>query len=307
MNTFSTTLSPLPPYDFNISIHSHRNKRYHYDQYDRSGSVYKCAIELRDQPALITVSDKGTPKEPRLKLSISGNHVTKTDMKKVKSVVGKQFLLDFDLKKFYSGIKHDSVMRGITKKFYGLKPNSSGDLFECITRCIMSQQISVHVADKVEMEFVRKFGSSIKSGDEIFYVFPTARRVAELSKSDLRSVKFSERKAEYLIDLARLVANGEVDLNAMEKLPNDEFRAEITKIRGIGHWTAECCLMHLGRWEIFPRGDLGLHQAVRLFYGFKKKIGEKEVVKIARQWAGWESLATYYLWHALTHARANGQ
>ncbi len=302
-NTVSTTLSVVPPYDFDMSIHSHRYKKYHCDVYDRSGSVYKKAFEVNDN---LLVAEVRSASSGKLRIALAGNKIEKEYLIPVKEAVRKQFFSRCDLKQFYHGIRRDPVMRKITGKFHGLKPNWPGDLFECMVRCIISQQINVIVADKFEMEFVQKFGKKIVQDGGIFFMFPTAKQVSEIEIKDLRQVKFSERKAEYVVGLARNVVDGKTDLPRIEQLPASQFVEEITKIRGIGPWTAECCLMHLGHPDVLPKGDIGLHHAIRKFYGYGKKVTVKKLLKVSRQWSGWQTLATYYLWHALTQERMNG-
>jgi DNA-3-methyladenine glycosylase II len=305
-NTISATVSVVPPYDFNTSIHSHRYKKYHYDRYDRSGRVYKRAFDIHGELILAEIRSAGSVMRPRLRITLTGDRIEKEDVVLVKKAIQRQFLTDLDLKIFYRGIREDAVLKAITKRFYGLKPNWPGDLFECLVRCVISQQINVVVADKIEMEFVQKFGRKIIHDSGVFYSFPTALAVSEIEIKDLRQVKFSERKADYIIGLARHIVDGKIDLSRIEKLPAHQFTEEITKIRGVGPWTAECSLMHLGHSDILPRGDIGLHHAIRKFYGMNKKAGIKKVLHVARRWNGCETLATYYLWHALTHERMNG-
>lgn len=286
-----------------MSIHSHRYKKYHYDVYDRAGSVYKRAFEVNGSLLVAEIRSAGSAK---LQITLAGNKIEKENLIPIKEAVKKQFLSRCDLNEFYRGIRSDPVMRKITRKFYGLKPNWPGDLFECLVRCIISQQINVVVADKFEMEFVQKFGKKIVQDGEIFFTFPTAKQLSEIEVKELRQVKFSERKAEYVVGLARNVVDGKTDLPHIEKLPADKFVEEITRIRGIGPWTAECCLMHLGHTDVLPSGDIGLHHAIRKFYGYGKNVAVKKLLKVSKQWEGWETLTTYYLWHALTHERMNG-
>lgn len=303
----TVTIDVIPPYDFSASIHSHRYKKYHCDQYDRANGNYKKAFECHGSLILAEIVCEGAVKKPRLSVQLSGTQLDDENVELVRTQIQQQFLTNFDIKPFYKQCSHDKIMAALTKRFYGLKPNWPGDLFECLTRCIISQQINVTFADKVEMNFVQKFGKKLVHGQEIFYVYPDVKTVSEIKKKDLLKIQFSERKAEYLIDLAQEVIRGTIDLKRLEQLPVKVFREEITKIRGVGMWTAECCLMHLGHPEVLPRGDIGLHQAIRRFYGLDKDTKLEKVLKTADGWKGWESFATYYLWHALTDDRMKNQ
>lgn len=303
MKNYSSIIEVVPPYDFFVSTHSHRNKKYHFDQYDRSNGLYKKAYEFDGNVLLAEITSIGDLKKSHLSVTLFGKGLNEETVHAVITQVQRQFLTQFDLRPFYRHSSDDKVLSKLTKQFYGLKPNWPGDLFECLTRCIISQQINVTFADKVEMNYVQKFGRKIIRNGECFFVFPDIKSVSEINKKDLLKIQFSERKAEYLIDMARDAVKGKIDFKKLESLPAEEFRKEITKIRGVGAWTAECCLMHLGHREVLPRGDIGLHQAIRQFYGFDKKTPLNKLLKTADHWKGWESLATYYLWHALTQQR----
>lgn len=306
MKSHTVLIDVIPPYDFQMSTHSHRYKKYHFDLYDRANYVYKRGFEFAGDLFISELYGEGIVESPRLKLTLFGKSINDKAIQYVIEQIQKQFLTQMDLNPFYQKISRDKVFSMLCKRHYGLKPNWPGDLFECLTRCIISQQINVTFADKVEMHYVRKFGKKIQRNDETFYIFPDVKTVSEIKKKDLLKIQFSERKAEYLIDLARDVVKGNIDLQWIEGLPPAEFTQEITKIRGIGNWTAECCLMHLGHRGVLPRGDIGLHHAIRLFYEYDKKMSVEKLLKVAEKWKGWESFAVYYLWHALTDARMKG-
>ena len=307
MKNYTALIDVLPPYDFHMSTHSHRYKKYHFDLYDRTDSVYKRGFEFDGDFFIAEIQSEGTVETPKLKLKLLGKRINDEVIRYVIEQIQKQFMTQTDINPFYKKMSKDKTFSKLVQRHYGLKPSWPGDLFECLTRCIISQQINVTFADKVEMNYVRKFGKKIQRSNETFYLYPDIKTVSEIKKKDLLKIQFSERKAEYLIDLAREAVKGNIDLQSIGGLPAADFTKEITKIRGIGMWTAECCLMHLGHRGILPRGDIGLHQAIRLFYKYDKTAGPEKLLKVADRWQGWESFAVYYLWHALTDARMKGQ
>jgi DNA-3-methyladenine glycosylase II len=303
MKKYSTFIEVVPPYDFRISTHSHRYKKYHYDEYDRTSDCYKRAFVSDGQLYLAEIRSNDGIHTSGLAVDIIGKKISEESVEHIKNELRKQFLTPVDVKPFYRKTAKDKTLSSICKRYRGLKPNWPGDLFECLTRCIISQQINVTFADKVEMNYVRRFGKKLAYHGEIFYTYPDPQTVADIKKKELLKIQFSERKADYLIDLAKSIVKKEVDLKQIESLPPEEFQKEITTIRGIGRWTAECSLMHLGHRNILPRGDIGLHQAIRLFYKLDKRTEMDALLKVADNWKGWETFAVYYLWHALTDAR----
>jgi len=121
-----------------------------------------------------------------------------------------------------------------------------------------------------------------------------------LDYSQLREQQFSQRKAEYVIDFAREVENGLLDLNALSKMTDEEAMERICKIRGLGRWTAECILLFgLGRQDLLPAKDVGLQRAVTEVWGLPQRISEQELREMAEAWKPWRSWYTYYLWASL--------
>ena len=125
---------------------------------------------------------------------------------------------------------------------------------------ITAQQVSLIAASAIRGRFIERLG--VQAGEA--YAFPTRARVAGSDEAELVELGFSRRKAEYVIGLAR----DDLDLEGLHLLPDDEVRARLVAVRGLGPWTAEWFLgRHLARPRAWPVGDLALRKAVDLFYG----------------------------------------
>ena len=127
--------------------------------------------------------------------------------------------------------------------------------------------------------------------------------VAEVLKAktkDLRSCGLSERKCEYISDLARRFADGHVHEHRWPQMSDEEIIEDLTQVRGIGRWTAEMFLMfNLLRPDVFPLGDLGLQKGIRVNYFKGRKISPGRMRKLGETWRPWRSVATWYLWRSL--------
>ena len=120
---------------------------------------------------------------------------------------------------------------------------------------------------------------------ELAVGFPTRGRIAAADEDELVALGFSRRKAEYVIGLAR----HEIDLDALAALEDDEVRARLTAIRGLGPWTAEWFLArHLARPRAWPAGDLGLRKAAEVLYGL-------DVHELGRRLDPFQNLSAHYL------------
>jgi DNA-3-methyladenine glycosylase II len=107
----------------------------------------------------------------------------------------------------------------------------------------------------------------------------------------------------YLRDLAEHVEDGELDLEALPELPDEQVFEQLTAIKGLGPWTVDMFLMfHLGRPDILPVGDLGIRRAVQVGYGLDELPKPKELEEIAERWRPYRTLACLYLWTSLDNA-----
>jgi DNA-3-methyladenine glycosylase II len=189
----------------------------------------------------------------------------------------------------------DPVMGGIIRRFPRIALASRGDPFSTLARSIVGQQISVKAADAV---WARLCGAVPDMAP---------RTVLRRRPTTLRACGLSDRKVEYLRDLALHFDREHIDVPTLQAASDEEVIELLTAIRGIGRWTAEMFLIfNLMRPDVLPLDDLGLLKAVSLHYldgeateVLLKKEGRARVTRIASSWAPWRSVATWYLWRSL--------
>jgi DNA-3-methyladenine glycosylase II len=129
---------------------------------------------------------------------------------------------------------------------------------------------------------------------------PTPLGLAALSDEQLRSAGISRQKAAYLRDLCRKVGCGDVPLDDIDALPDEAVIAALTKVKGIGRWTAEMFLIfRLQRPDVLPLDDLGIVNAVRKAYGLRKRPKPDRIRKLGEAWKPYRSIASWYLWRSL--------
>ena len=125
-------------------------------------------------------------------------------------------------------------------------------------------------------------------------------RLASRSVDDLRAVGLSRQKAAYLNDLALHFRDRRLLPERWPDLDDAAVIAELTQVKGVGRWTAEMFLMfHLLRPDVLPIGDLGLRRAISLHYNRGRALTDARLLRIARPWAPWRSVASWYLWRSL--------
>jgi DNA-3-methyladenine glycosylase II len=161
---------------------------------------------------------------------------------------------------------------------------------------ISAQQISLRAALAVRNRLVERFGVRA----DLAYAFPSAERIAAAEPDELTALGFSRRKAACILALAR----SGIDYAALAALPDDEVRAILVQLPGIGDWTVDWFLArHLARPRAWPAGDLGLRKAASSFYGDGQLLTTEEVRAIGVRFDPFQNLSAHYL---LLGARMSG-
>lgn len=188
--------------------------------------------------------------------------------------------------------KHDPILHEFAHKFGELEMrNNKRGHFEALVEAIVSQQLSVKASDTIFKRFVGLFPGK---------KFPKAEDILKISRAKIRSTGVSEAKTNYILDLSEKVFKKELKLSSLDKLDNEQVIAELTKVKGIGRWTAEMFLMFsLLREDIFSTGDQGLKNAIRNLYKLKSHPTEKQLNNLFKKWSPYKTYAARYLWKSL--------
>jgi DNA-3-methyladenine glycosylase II len=166
---------------------------------------------------------------------------------------------DVDLDEFYRRTRHDPHLGPLAHRYRGLKPPRFPTMFECLANAIACQQLTLTVGIVLLNRLAESFGpiGTTPSGADV-HAFPDAADLISGTPAGLRKLGLSTRKAEYLLELARGVADGSVDLAALSNFGDDTVSASLQELRGIGRWSAEYALLRgLGRLGVFPSDDVG--------------------------------------------------
>jgi 3-methyladenine DNA glycosylase/8-oxoguanine DNA glycosylase len=194
----------------------------------------------------------------------------------------------FDLEGFAAFGRTEPVLAAIVPRLAGLRPPVVGDPFEALVGSITAQQVSLRAALAIRARLVHRFGQKALRA----YGFPKRDVLAGATVPELRSLGFSERKAEYVIGLAR----SDLDLKALADLSDEDAKARLTALPGIGEWTADWFLArHLARPDAWPAGDLGLRKAVGRFVLGGRDPSVDETRAIGERFAPHRNLAAHYL------------
>lgn len=281
-------LQPPEPYSFELSLKRLQDMPRQVVARVESGPVYVRALDQGGRLGLVRIHQQ----KGGLVVSMEGDLDPEVTLMQIR----RAFALDLDLAGFYQQVgKFDPVMADLTQRYFGDRPISPCNLWESLAWAIIGQQITVSFAYTLKEALVRLGGRTFNG----YPAFPGPERVAALRYEELQAEKYARRKAEYLIDIARAIAAGSLDLESLAALPFEEAVGGLVKLRGVGRWTAESLLMDAGRLEAFPADDVGIRNAVQRFYGLDHQPTPTEVRALGRAWSPYTSLACFYLWLGL--------
>jgi len=172
-----------------------------------------------------------------------------------------------------------------------LKPQT--DPFESIIDAIISQQLSMFAAQSIFNRFIEFYKPK---------KFPSPDEILNTSNEDLRKIGISNAKIRCLKDLCEKIKSGQIHLNKIHKLSDNEIVKELTQVKGIGRWTAHMFLIFsLGRLNVLPTEDLGIRKGIMKLYRLRKLPDERKILEIAKQnqWSPYCSIASWYIWRSL--------
>jgi DNA-3-methyladenine glycosylase II len=259
------------------------------------GDVFRRILRLEGRLLPYEVRWSGTVDDARLSISVpdaGGDAVERAVTAEVRRIFG----LDFDLAGFYRMAKSDRALGPLVEPLYGLRPTLAPTPLEMLVGSITAQQVNLSFAFACRARLVRRWGTPVRVAGADLYAFPDAPALAGARLRELRALKYSTRKGEYIRDLARAVVAGTLNLEALAGAPNAEIIERLTGLRGLGRWTADwflarCC----GRGDVCPAGDLAVRKAFDHHYGRGRTLSEEAIRRRARAWGDDQNVAVHYL------------
>ncbi len=271
-----------------------------------SGALFRRVLRWGEDLVPYEVRWSGGVDEARLHVTLAGGRERAEDAVHAAVVdeVRHLFGLAFDLPGFYRMAKSDRVLAGLVTALHGLRPTLAPNALEMLVGSIAAQQVNLAFAFALRARLVRRYGTPVAAGGETVYAFPDARALASARLGDLRRMKFSGRKAEYIRGVARAVAAGVIDHAGLAAASHDEVVERLTALRGLGRWTADWFMARcLGRGDICPAGDLAVRKAFDHYYGRGRALGEEAIRRRARAWGPYQNVAIHYLLAGMRRSR----
>jgi DNA-3-methyladenine glycosylase II len=298
MTPKKTILIPLPPvFSFKECLWF-LNRNFDDCMHSIAGDGILKALDISGEKILIRLSQQ----QESLEITLLEGRLSKAIEQYLSAYVQDWLDMDKDLTPFYSLLQREKKLSAIASDYAGLRLVGIPDLFEALCWSIIGQQINLSFAYKLKRRLTERYGTKIVHKGESYYIFPVPAALAVAEVQELREMQFSQKKAEYLVNLAGAFDKGELSKSRLLEMPSfTERQQALTAFRGIGIWTANYALMKSLRMsEAIPYGDVGLLQALVNKEVIKDRKDEAGIGKLFRKFKGWESYLVFYLWRSLS-------
>ena len=204
--------------------------------------------------------------------------------------------LNHDLSNFYTHLLTVENGEKLLDMCQGFRLISLPTLFEALSWSVIGQQINIKFAIELKRRFIEAFGLKV----EHLYAFPTLNELKVLKESDLISFRFGKFKTRYIMNVIDFLNNENTDY--FHKLSNSALFNKLTSIKGIGEWSAQYVMLKFyHRYDIFPRKDVGLHNAMAYLNKKNKKPDSEAIDKAIKQYGKYSGYIAQYLYQSLQY------
>ena len=300
MDRVSRNITSVAPFDFELTAGYLTYFQGRYATDSLVDGVYRRLLDLDGQLVLASVSSLGSLEKPELSVELQGEGLTSDNVEVATDKVAWILGVGQELEPFYASAQGDPAMAAITQRFHGLHMPHTASVFEALVLAILGQQIATNVARIIRTLLIETYGPRQTIDGETYYAFPRPETLAALRVEDLRGMKLSQRKAEYVHGIACTALDDPEFIEGLHHLDDEAVVRQITSLRGVGNWTAQWLLIRaLGRPDALPLGDLALRRVVSRLYFQDEPLNDTQVEEFCRRWSPYRTYATTYMFTAM--------
>jgi DNA-3-methyladenine glycosylase II len=298
------TLRPRPPFRLDLTVWALRRRAHNVvDRFD--DGIWRRVLVIGKSPVGVAVAQTRRGERPEIEVRISAARPQMVKAE-VSAIVTRMLGLERDLSDFYKLARRDTHLRELAERLRGMKPVRYATVFEGFANAVACQLVSLsagmHVLNRIAeacgMPGIERVAAPMRS-------FPLAATIARSTPDAMRALGLSRQKGEYLIGLAQMAIDPkDRDFASIERLGDDDAIARLSKIRGVGRWTAEYVMLRgFGRINIFPGDDVGGRNKLFEWLGVDDAPTYDRVGKMLERWHPYGGLI--YL-HLIVNAVAGG-
>jgi DNA-3-methyladenine glycosylase II len=284
----------VPPFRLDLSVWAlRRRSRNTIDLWD--GNSYRRALMLCDTPIAFCLTSANDSEEPVLAVALTGDN-TRSETKDVRASIEHILGVRVDLSGFYRMASEDRVLGPLVARYRGVKPPRFPTVFEALVNAVAFQQISLEAGLSLLNRLTTTYGRAVEMHGAVLHAFPRPLDLAGLEPQALREVGFSLRKATTIIEHSRAVLAGHLDLESLGDLTDDDVVSRLTRLSGVGRWSAEYVLLRgLGRLHIFPGDDVGARNNLARWLGLNPPLDYDAVARAVSRWQPYAGMVYFHL------------
>lgn len=295
MKSITLFLKPLPPFRLDLTAWAlRRTPNNLLDRWD--SGVYSRILSLREVTVIVGVRQTGTPADPVLRVAVSAPSLPPDAANETTAALEQMLGLHVDLGEFYDLAAQDEKLDELARRFRGMKPPRFPTLFEGIANAVTCQQLSLNLGIQLLNRLAEAFGPRVSPDKDFPPAFPRPQDIAGLDPEAFRALGYSRRKGRTLIELARLLMSGGLDLEKLKTLDDGAAVELLCSLRGIGRWSAEYLLLRmLGRMNVFPADDVGGQKNLQRWLQLPHQPDYREVLRLIDRWQPFSGLIYFHL------------
>jgi DNA-3-methyladenine glycosylase II len=288
-------IRPGAPFRLDLTAWALRRRAHNaIDRWD--GRAYRRVLGVDGGPVALSVTQAGGPEAPRLSVMLAGRPMDPRSELLARSALDRLLGLSVDLPAFATAAAEDPLLGPLARRMRGLRPPRFPTVFEALVNGVACQQLSlavgIHLLNRLTVHHGRPLCDDLRGPR----AFPGPEELAPLEPDELKRHGFSTTKARTIVETARAIIAGALDLEQLERLDDPVAVERLTSLRGIGRWTAEYVLLRgLGRLNVFPGDDVGAHNKLRRLFGIDTPLDHGSVQHLVARWQPYAGVVYFHL------------
>jgi DNA-3-methyladenine glycosylase II len=286
-----------PSAPFRLDLTAWALRRRSHNAVDRwNASTYQRVVSIEGGPVALSVTQDDGFDAPRLSVLLEGRPIDQRVELLARNTLNRLLGLNVDLSDFTAMAERDPLLGPLAGRMRGLKPPRFPSVFEALVNGVACQQLSLAVGVHLLNRLTAAHGHPVPEDPDGPRAFPDPEQLATLQPDELKRHGFSLTKARTIVETARTIIAGDLDLEALEQRDDSAAIERLTSLRGIGRWTAEYVMLRgLGRLHIFPGDDVGAHNKLKRFFDIDTKLDYDTVQELVARWHPYAGMVYFHL------------
>lgn len=299
-------LPATPPFRLDLTVWALRRRMSNAVDRWNDGQYSRIIVNDGGDRLWLKVTQEAARAEPKLIVTVESTTQISARTQTEAGLLVEQILgLAVDLQPFYKLARESAILGPLVERFAGVRPPRFPTIFEGLVNSIACQQVTLDLGIALLNRLSQRFGTHVVEDGALLHAFPTPADLAGSPETSIRELGFSRQKVRAIQELSTSVADGTVDLAGLDEMTNDEAIAYLSRIRGIGRWSAEYVLLRgLGRLDTFPGDDVGAQNNLQRLFHLADKPTYDHIRQLTSPWHPYEGLVYFHL--LLDRLRANG-